>query len=54
MRMRTRVAAELTTSFASHYAHRVSLPEALSLDLVREYASQATGVKTLIQPTHEG
>lgn len=54
MRMRARVAAELTTSFASHYAHRVSLPEALSLDLVREYASQATGVKTLIQPTHEG
>jgi NADPH:quinone reductase len=48
--MRARVAAELTTTFKSHYAHTVSLPEALSVDLVREYASQATGVKTLIQP----
>ena len=49
-RMRARVAAELTTTFKTHYAHTVSLPEALSVDLVREYASQATGVKTLIQP----
>lgn len=50
MRMRARVAAELTTTFKSHYAHRVDLPGALALDRIREYATQATGVKTLITP----
>jgi NADPH:quinone reductase-like Zn-dependent oxidoreductase len=50
MRMRARVAAELTTTFKSNYAHQVDLPGALALDLVREYATQATGVKTLITP----
>ena len=49
-RMRQRVAAEITTTFASHYTARVSLAEALSEPVVRAYAQQATGEKYLITP----
>jgi NADPH:quinone reductase len=48
--LRERVAAEITTTFASHYTARVSLVEALSLDAIRDYARQATGEKYLITP----
>ena len=49
-RMRERVAAELTTTFASNYTAEVSLPGALSLEAIAEYGRQATGTKYLINP----
>jgi NADPH2:quinone reductase len=49
-RMRARVAAEITTTFASHYTRHVSLVEALSPDVLHGYAKQATGEKYLITP----
>ena len=49
-RMRQRVAAEITTTFASGYTRQVSLVEALAKDAVMGYARQATGEKYLITP----
>jgi NADPH:quinone reductase-like Zn-dependent oxidoreductase len=49
-RLRARVAGELKTTFASHYARRVSLREALQLDMMFAYGQQATGSKYLITP----
>ena len=49
-RLRARVVAELTTTFASHYTDEVSLAGALELDALRRYAKQATGEKFLIRP----
>ncbi len=49
-RLRARVAAELTTTFASHYTRSVSLTGALELDTLHAYARQATGEKFLITP----
>ena len=49
-KLRDRVAAELTTTFASHYSHRISLAEALSLDAIAGYNKRATGEKYLITP----
>jgi NADPH:quinone reductase len=49
-RLRERVAAELTTTFASTYAAEVSLRGALALDTLTAYAQQATGQKYLIRP----
>ncbi len=51
MRLRDRVVAELTTTFASHYTDEVSLAGALSLDAIKTYARQATGQKFLIRPS---
>jgi NADPH:quinone reductase-like Zn-dependent oxidoreductase len=48
--MRDRVAAELTTTFASHYSHRVSLAGALTREAVEGYNRRATGEKYLITP----
>jgi NADPH2:quinone reductase len=49
-RMRQRVAAEITTTFASTYTRRISLVEALSPDVLAAYAKQATGEKYLLTP----
>jgi NADPH:quinone reductase-like Zn-dependent oxidoreductase len=49
-RLRARVVAELTTTFASHYTDEVSLAGALHLDAITAYARQATGQKFLIRP----
>lgn len=49
-RMRERVAAEITTTFAGSYAGAVSLTDALGEPAVRAYARQATGEKYLITP----
>ncbi|MEO5899925.1 MAG: zinc-binding dehydrogenase [Ilumatobacteraceae bacterium] len=49
-RMRERVAAEITTTFASTYTKHVSLADALGADAVAGYAKQATGEKYLITP----
>jgi NADPH2:quinone reductase len=49
-RMRERVASELKTTFASHYARHISLREALHPELIAAYGAQATGAKYLITP----
>jgi NADPH:quinone reductase-like Zn-dependent oxidoreductase len=49
-RLRQRVAAELKTTFASHYTRVVSLQEALQLSNIAVYAKRATGEKYLINP----
>ncbi len=48
--LRQRVAAELETTFASHYTRQVSLAQALQPDAFLEYTKQATGEKFLITP----
>jgi NADPH2:quinone reductase len=50
MKLRTRVAEELTTTFASHYTNEVSLEEALQAETVGRYIAKATGEKFLICP----
>ncbi|WP_310497750.1 zinc-binding dehydrogenase [Sandarakinorhabdus sp.] len=49
-RLKARVAAELTTTFASHYSARVSLAEMLSEDAVKGWYRRATGTKYLVVP----
>jgi NADPH:quinone reductase-like Zn-dependent oxidoreductase len=50
-KLRERVAAELKTTFASHYTRTVSLAEALSPAAIAVYAKRATGEKFLIDPS---
>lgn len=50
MELRARVAAEIKTTFASHYTREVSLAEALTLQAMAVYGKQATGEKFLIRP----
>jgi hypothetical protein len=50
--LRQRIARELTTTFASHYSHRISLAQALELPIARAYAKRATGEKYLLIPNH--
>jgi NADPH:quinone reductase len=50
-RFKRRVAAGLTTTFASSYTDQVSLAGALQLDAIADYARQATGSKYLIIPS---
>ena len=49
-KLRERVAAEITTTFASTYTKQVSLAEALKLDEIAVYGTLATGAKYLIDP----
>jgi NADPH:quinone reductase len=49
--LKQRVAAELNTTFASHYQQEISLAQALSLDAVAVYGQRATGAKYLINPS---
>ena len=49
-RMRARVAAEITTTFASTYTQHVSLAEALTPEAIAGYGKQATGEKYLVTP----
>jgi len=49
-RLRERVAAELKTTFASHYTAEISLQEALQPSVVAAYNRRATGEKFLINP----
>ncbi|WCM25358.1 zinc-binding dehydrogenase [Sphingomonas sp. QA11] len=49
-RMRARVTAELTTTFASHYTSEISLAETLQPETIAAYARKATGEKFLINP----
>ncbi|OGB25761.1 MAG: NADH oxidase [Burkholderiales bacterium RIFCSPLOWO2_02_FULL_57_36] len=50
-RLKQRVAAELKTTFASHYTKEVSLAEALTLDAIAVYGKRSTGEKYLINPS---
>jgi NADPH:quinone reductase-like Zn-dependent oxidoreductase len=50
MKLRTRVANELKTTFASHYAKVISLQEALQPQNIAAYNKRATGEKYLINP----
>jgi len=52
--LKRRVAAELTTTFATSYARTVSLAGALSLDVVGEYGKRSTGAKVLVAPNATG
>jgi len=48
--MRERVAAEINTTFDSHYTQEISLAEMLQPEIIRGYAKQATGAKYLVNP----
>ncbi len=48
--LRERVAAGITTTFATSYAEQVTLAGALRLEAMRRYAAQSTGGKFLIRP----
>ncbi len=52
VRMRTRVADELTTTFASTYTDEVSLEQVLDVKTLQRCARQATGQKFLLRPQH--
>lgn len=49
-RLKARVAAEITTTFASRYTRSVSLPELISPEVLSTCARPATGNKFLIEP----
>ncbi|MBT5191065.1 MAG: zinc-binding dehydrogenase, partial [Rhodospirillaceae bacterium] len=49
-RLRQRVAAEITTTFASHYTQEVSLTDMLTAEAIAVYGKQATGEKFLVTP----
>ena len=48
--LQARVAAEITTTFASGYAGTISLDDVLDPEVARAYSAQATGEKRLITP----
>ena len=52
-KLRARVAAELKTTFASHYTAQISLAEALKPDVIASYARKASGEKYLIVPSKD-
>jgi NADPH:quinone reductase-like Zn-dependent oxidoreductase len=49
-KLRDRVAAELKTTFASHYTAEIGLAEALQPEVIAAYNKRATGEKYLINP----
>jgi NADPH:quinone reductase-like Zn-dependent oxidoreductase len=51
--LRARAAAEITTTFASHYSRTISLSEMLDPEIVRAFARRATGEKFLLNPTRQ-
>ncbi|WP_242130301.1 NADH oxidase [Sphingobium sp. Sx8-8] len=48
--MRARVRRELKTTFASHYAHSISLRDALAPEVIEAYARRGTDQKYLVRP----
>jgi NADPH2:quinone reductase len=52
-KLRQRVAAEIKTTFASHYTQEVSLAGMLTVDAMAVYGKQATGEKFLINPNKD-
>ena len=49
--LKSRVAAELKTTFKSHYAGELSLRQVLQLDKIALYGPRTTGGKYLVNPT---
>ena len=49
--LRARVAAELKTTFASHYTKTLSLRDVLDPEAIKAYNRKATGEKFLINPS---
>ncbi len=49
-KLRARVVAELTTTFASHYSHEISLADVLRPAVIAAYNKRATGEKYLVRP----
>jgi hypothetical protein len=49
-KLRERVAAEIKTTFASHYTKEVSLAGTLDLKEIAIYSQMGTGAKYLINP----
>lgn len=49
--LKQRVADELKTTFASHYAERITLAQALDKATLLAYSQRATGSKYLIEPS---
>jgi NADPH2:quinone reductase len=52
-RMRSQVADEIKTTFASAYTERISLLEFLDIDHIRRFEKQATGEKYLVVPQRD-
>ena len=48
--MRTRIAKEIKTTFASKYAKVISFEEMLQPEVINSYAKQSTGNKFLVNP----
>ena len=48
--MRSRVALEIKTTFASNYVAEISREEMLQPEIIKSYAQQATGKKYLVTP----
>ena len=53
-KLRQRVANEIKTTFASHYAKTISLAEVLSAEAIANYNKKSTGEKYLISPSKMG
>lgn len=53
-RMRKRVGAELTTTFATSYAKEISLADMLRPEEIAVYAKRSTGGKYLVAPSRDG
>jgi NADPH2:quinone reductase len=51
--LQARVAREITTTFKSTYTKEISLAEVLKLEVMMQYAKQATGEKYLVNPGKE-
>jgi NADPH2:quinone reductase len=51
--LKQRVAAGLTTTFASAYAGEISLAEALRPEMIVRYGARATGAKYLLNPSRK-
>ena len=49
--LRQRIASELKTTFASHYAAEVSLQQALDPAAIAVYSKRSTGGKYLLNPS---
>jgi len=49
-KLQKRIASEITTTFASHYAAEISLSDALSAEAIATYGQRNTGQKYLINP----
>ncbi|MGZ5859077.1 MAG: NADH oxidase, partial [Burkholderiaceae bacterium] len=50
-KLKQRVAAELKTTFASHYTKEISLFEMLQPDVIAAYGKRTTGEKYLLNPS---